>query len=130
MRFCPDCGTPHECEGQGATRTDPAVEIARINAERDVTLAKLSAKQEAAWTEHSEAVAEIEAEADVAVAVAEAEVIGAIIDAETPDEPEPVIIDAAPVDAGPEPDAEELPPAEGSPAPEPEARGSRGLGMW
>ena len=43
MRYCPDCGTPHECTAEGAAvRAD--VQIAKINAERDVEIARLQSK--------------------------------------------------------------------------------------
>ena len=44
MRYCPDCGTGHECEAATEGRTDPSVEIARINADRDIAVAKLAAR--------------------------------------------------------------------------------------
>lgn len=131
MRYCPDCGTSHECEAQAQGREDPQVAIARINAERDMAIAKITARQEQQWNESREAIAEIEADTAAEVAVAEAEVLGAILATEGGDgEGDPVIIDAPPVDAGdPEPDAGDLPPVEGSPVPAP-VRKSRGLGMW
>jgi hypothetical protein len=133
MRYCPDCGTGHECEAQAATmRDDPAVLIARIQADRDVTLAKLGNRQEAAWNESREAIAETEAETAVDVAIAEAVVADTILGAElagATEEPEPIVIDAPPVNVEQDVDVEELPPVEGTPAPE-SARKPRGLGMW
>jgi len=130
MRYCPDCGAGHECEAQAAaTRTDPGVEIARIQADRDVTLAKLGARQQREELETVQEIAETEAEADVIVGVAQADAIAAELGAETTEEPE-VIIDAPPVDAEPEADVEELPPVDGSPVPDAAARRARGLGMW
>jgi hypothetical protein len=128
MRYCPDCGTSHDCEGETGGRTDPAVEIARINADRDVAVAKLGARTERDWNETMVEVAEVEGEAQVAAAVAEAEVVGAAIEAGIEPAPQPVIIDApeqvlddAPDDAPPE--------VEGSEPPEPK-RKTVGLGAW
>lgn len=132
MKFCPECGTPHECNAEGESRTPPEVEIARINADRDVAVAKLTARMNREELGTAEAIAETEADAQVDTAEAEAEVIGAILAEGGGGEPEPatppIMIDA-PVDVSQEADPEELPPAEGSPAPEPE-RKTRSLGMW
>lgn len=129
MRYCEHCGTPHECEAEPG-RADPAVEIARINADRDIAVARLSARQDKDWNDTRVEVAGIEAAAAVEAAAVEAEVIGDAIEASGVDDPEPVIIDVPdqppPDDEG---DAEELPPAEGSPPPA--ARSKRlGLGAW
>jgi len=131
MRYCPDCGTGHDCTAEAAAAPNPEVEIARINAERDVKVAQIGARESREMNDHFEAVAEIEADAQVETAIAEAEVIGAAIEsgAVAEESAEPVIIDVPPAadDGG---DAEELPPAEGSPAPEPAKRKSIGLGAW
>jgi hypothetical protein len=128
MRFCQNCGTGHECEAETGGRTDPAVEIARIEAERDVKVAQIGARQDKAWNETRVEVAELEAEAEVAAAVAGAEVVGAAIEAGIQPEPEPVIIDApeaiaddAPDDAPPEVEGSEPPAAK---------RKTVGLGAW
>lgn len=133
LSYCPNCGAPHECAAlAAANRDDPAVLIARIQADRDVTLAKLGARQDAALNEHLENVAEIEADTAVDVAVAEAVVADTIIGAElaAADQPaEPVVIDAPPVQINQDVDQDqELPPVEASP--EPAAEKKRGLGMW
>jgi hypothetical protein len=131
MRFCPECGTGHECEAGTAGAPNPEVEIARINAERDVSVAKLAARQDADWNDTRVEVAEIEAEAGVQAAVAEAEVVGAAIEAGAvppPEPPGPVMIDA-PVIGDQEPAPDAVPPAEGSPPPEPKKKAA-GLGMW
>lgn len=130
MRYCPDCGTGHDCEAETGSRTDPAVEIARINADRDVQVARLQARMQRDELETAETIAEVQAEADVAAAVAEAEIIGDAIEtsgADT-DMAEPVIIDApeaiaddAPDDAPPEVEGSEPPAAK---------RKSIGLGAW
>lgn len=61
--YCSACGQPH---GVG---TDPAIEVARINAERDVAVAKLQARQSREANEHYENVETIRGETQVAVAV-------------------------------------------------------------
>ena len=62
MRYCSDCGTGHECEVVSEGRTDPAVEIARINAKRDVEIARM---------EYRETMELAAVEADTAVVVTE-----------------------------------------------------------
>ncbi|HEX4788777.1 MAG TPA: hypothetical protein VH372_09975 [Actinospica sp.] len=65
MRFCPDCGTGHECEGT-ATALDREVEIERLRTKRDIEVARItaSAARDIAETdaenssEHAEGVAE------------------------------------------------------------------------
>ena len=79
MRYCPDCGTGHECEAATEGRTDPSVEIARINADRDIAVARLAARSAREELETVEEVAEIQADAEVESAVAEAEVVAAAI---------------------------------------------------
>lgn len=128
MRYCPDCGTGHDCEVEAGTRTDPGVEIARINADRDVAVARLSARMQREELETVEEVAEVQADAEVEAAVAEAEIVGAAIEGGIAPEPEPLIIDAptAIADAGPD---DAPPPVEGSPEPEVKHK-PRGLGAW
>lgn len=127
-RFCPDCGTGHECEAGTGGRTDPAVEIARINADRDIAVARLGARMQRDELATAEEVAEVQAEAEVTAAVAEAEVVAAAIEAGIEPGPEPVIIDAPAAIADAEPD-DAPPPAEGSVPPEPKAK-TAGLGFW
>lgn len=95
--YCTGCGQVHG----GQTATDPSVEIARINAERDVQVAKLQARQQRDYNETAVAVAEVEGDAQVGSAEAMAEVIAA----ETP-EPEPVIVTVEAEEE--EPEIEEL----------------------
>ena len=130
MAFCSNCGHP-----QDGSITAPAevpesdeVRIARIQADRDVKVAQLAAKQEREWNESREVIAETEAGAAVEVAVAEAEVIGTIIAAETAEpeaEPEPL---PAPVIVEAEPEESDAPPVV-EPS-EPREPRRRGLGMW
>lgn len=131
MAFCSNCGHPQDGSIAAPVEAPESdeVRIARINADRDVKVAQLAARQERDWNESRETIAETEAEAAVEVAVAEAEVIGAIINAETAEpeaepDPEPVVVEAF------EPEVEE------SDAPpvvedhEPSERRPRGLGFW
>lgn len=128
MRYCADCGTGHECEAATEGRPDPGVEIARINREADVQIAKINARAAREELETVEEVAEIQADAEVESAVAEAEVVAAAIEGGAVPPPEPIVIDAPVInDDGPGEDAP--PPAEGSEPPAPKHRAT-GLGMW
>jgi len=131
IHTCTECGLVHDTTV--APPESPDVAIARIQAASAEAIAKINARSDREWNESREVVAEIEAEADVASATAEAEIVGAALEAGvvTPEpDPAPVITVAPDVDMSQEADPEELPPAEGSPAPEPAAPKSRGLGMW
>lgn len=127
MRYCPDCGTGHECEAE-VPRTSPEVEIARINAARDIKVAQVAARQDKDWNETRVEVAEIEAGAEVEAAVAEAVIVGAAIEGGIEEQPEPVIIDAPTAIADEVPD-DAPPEVEGSAPPEPKAKAS-GIGFW
>lgn len=131
MAFCSNCGHPQDgsIAAPAEVPESDEVRIARINADRDVKVAQLAAKQEREWNESREVIAETEAEAAVEVAVAEAEVIGAIINAETAEPeadpaPEPVVIEAI----DPAPEESDAPPIVEDH--EPVSRKPRGLGMW
>lgn len=124
--FCPECGTDHHAgdviEDESPvtvvdnTVTPAEVEIARINAERDIKLARIAAGMQDA--ERDEQLARAEGKADA---------LEQIVTPPEPDpEPDPVVIDAPPVDDTPD---DAPPPTEGSPAPEPHNR-SRGMGVW
>lgn len=127
MRYCADCGTGHECEAATESRTNPEVEIARINADRDVAVARLAARSVRDELETAETIAETEADAAVESAVAEAEVVAAAIEGGVAPAPEPVIVDAPPVE---EDVIEDAPPeVEGSEPPAPTTR-KIGLGAW
>jgi hypothetical protein len=103
MHTCaePGCGLVHDFPG-GSVPPNPEVEIARINADRDVSVARLQARQDADWNETRVEVAGIEAGALVAEAEVTAEVIGAAIEAgaeasvEGDEAGEPVIVVADP----------------------------------
>ena len=129
MRYCSDCGTGHDCEvDTGPGRTDPSVEIARINADRDVAVARLNARIAREELATVEEVAEVQADAEVEAAVAEAEVVAAAIGSGAVDEPEPIIVNAPSAEADVEPE-DAPPPVEGSEPPATKHK-SIGLGAW
>lgn len=128
MRFCESCGTGHECEAGGEGRTDPAVEIARINAKRDVEIARM---------EYREALELAAVEADTAVVVTEMETAADIAVAEETEPPvlpdssddgnQSIIVEGPPAEDAPE---DAPPPAEGSEPPAPGKHKASGIGMW
>lgn len=132
MAFCPHCGAETELAipvaAPIAEAVNSEVEIARINAERDVKVAQISARQEKDWNETRVEVATVEAEAEVAAAEATAEVIGEVLaaDAEPEPDPEPIVIDAPTVE---DEVVDDAPPENDGPAPH-EPSKPRGLGFW
>jgi hypothetical protein len=121
--FCTGCGQPHG----GEHRADPGVEIARIQAERDVKIAQLEYRQDQEAgilaAETAVEVTELETEAELVEAVATAETLAEA--AGPPEaEPAPVTIEA-PEPAGPAED-EVLPP----PPKEHEHSGGYGSSAW
>jgi hypothetical protein len=115
--YCSACGQQHG----GGSRKDPDVEIARINAERDIRVAELARgefKTTPLEAETQIAVAEIEAGAAVAVA----EELG------SPDEPEPetqaIVVEGPPAEPPEEPASIE--PASDAPGEPPAPRKSHG----
>jgi hypothetical protein len=111
--YCPGCGTKlerelehaaetaeHETESQTEEITDAAVEIARIEANRDVTIAKV----QAGIVEHT---AEVEQAAELAHAEGKAEGLETAIAPPEPPPAEPVVV----VDNNDEPEPS-IPPAE------------------
>jgi hypothetical protein len=114
LHLCADCGLAHESPGDAAPPVIPEVEIARINADRDVKVAQLAARQDKAWNETMLEETEIRADAEVAVAEVQAEAIAEVIAAEGEASveaagdgtPEPVIVEA------PEPGPDVAPPPE------------------
>jgi hypothetical protein len=125
MPFCQHCG------GEVATLPEAAVaaeaihvdlEIARVNAERDVAIARLAARQDREALEVAESIAETEAEAQVETAVAVAEIIAAEDEPEAEPLGEPIVIEAEPE---PEPEPDMMPPVADT-AP----RGKKSSGYW
>lgn len=95
MSYCQYCGNENNeppTEQEQILRDQ--VEIARINAEKEITLAKLSARMGDRELETTETVAEIQAETEEITSVAEAEIIAAGLEAgqEPAPEPTPVVI--------------------------------------
>jgi hypothetical protein len=126
MKFCQDCGTPHECSAEiAADRTELA--IAKVQADRDIRLAEIGARAEVK-------VAEVEAEhsADHAEGIAEGmetalEAVTGGGDDET--------VDAAPivVEASADPESEPAPESDIAPplvVPEPKTPKRSGSGWW
>lgn len=101
MRYCPDCGTPHECEAQG-TSEKAEVAIERLRTQRDIEVARITA---AAGVK----VAETEAEHAADFAEGRADGMETVIEAGTEpdaDEGAPIVVD---VPDEPEPEPEEEP---------------------
>ena len=100
MRYCPDCGTPHECEAQGASeKSDVAIERLRTN--RDIEVARINAAA-------AKTIAETEAENSGERAEGVAEGMEAALDAVTGGggeeaEGEPIVVETEP-DGEPEPE--------------------------
>jgi hypothetical protein len=114
-----------------ADTVNAEVEIARINAERDIEVAKIGARQDRDWNETRVEVAGIEAEAEVGAAEATAEVVAAVIDNAGDDEPpvDPVQI-IAPEMVNNDVDEDAPPALEGGSEPPASESKPRGLGMW
>jgi len=132
MPFCADCGGElHACEviapdpeaeaaraavGEAETYTAAEIEVARINAEKEIKLARI-----AAGTYKDEAIVE------AVVAEAEAD---ATTDAVSPDEPAPMPVSVvADADASVE-DEPSIPPADEQDAGEPVSAGSSKSNPW
>lgn len=127
MAYCQNCGNEVEHEvspEQQALREQ--VEIARINADRDIAIARLQARQQREELETVETVAETQADAEVESAAVEAEVIGAAIEAAVVDEPEPIIINDVPAE---EPEDDMAPP-ESDHEEHYDTRKRVGMGLW
>ena len=108
--FCPECGVDHHAEEREAREnvTQLELEIARVQAKRDVELARISA-----GVMKDDAVQEAE------VVVAEAEGFEAGIEAGVEAATEPEVVEAVPepipivVEGGPEPEPPAAPPPPG-----------------
>jgi hypothetical protein len=111
--YCSACGEVHG----GSAGKDPAVEIAKINAERDIRVAELARGESKKFVEGQIEQTGIEASAAVEEAVVKAEVLEEL--AEPEPEPEPVVIVSNEAEGGaaPEPEPEaDLPEAGTVPA--------------
>lgn len=117
MPYCTHCGGEVERVPEVAAVAETVsaeVQIAQINADRDIKVEQIKARQEKDWNDTRVEVAAVEAEAEVAAAEATAEVIGEVIasgsgdaDPEPENDPAPVVVTAEPEDNG-----EELAPPE------------------
>lgn len=136
MPYCPNCGNPVTDQLASFERdmpeTVPAdVQIARINADRDIEIARIQARIDKDRHETELAEASIEASTEMVTATAEAEIIGAALEAGASEPPPPAEIINAPeadlevADDSPPPVEE----TEGSQPPAPE-RKTIGLGAW
>ena len=72
--FCPNCGDPHVCTSAEAAEVDKTrLELARIEANRDIRIAELGAQTLAVEAEASVEIAEADAEVTAARARGEAD---------------------------------------------------------
>jgi hypothetical protein len=129
VHACTECGLIHDMAVTEERESDE-VRIARINADRDIAVARYAARQDADWNDTRAEVARIEAKAEVQAAEIEGEVIAAALEASDV-EAEPVEIIAPDLVNDVDVDAsEDAPPetGEGSPVPVPEKKTS--FGMW
>jgi hypothetical protein len=123
VKYCAECGTPHECPAEiAADRTELAV--AKVQAERDIRLAEIAARAgvKIAETEaehsadHAEGVAEgMETALDAVTGGSEAEPAG-----------EPIVIEDSDPEPEPEPEPGNSPPVIDVPEPKTPARS----GWW
>jgi hypothetical protein len=135
MAYCPNCGSSVE-DGQigpaAAEMASAEVQIARIQCDRDIEVARINARQDKDWNATRLAETEMETEAAVVAAVAEADVLGDVVAASTaasePAEP-PEIINAPQSDVEVPDDSPPPVETEGSEPPAPE-RKTIGLGAW
>jgi hypothetical protein len=110
---CTGCGELHG----GETRTSPEVEIARIQAERDVRVAELQRgefQKTELEAETEIAVAEIDAAAAVEEATVKADVLEEILTPPEP-EPEPVVVVSDESEPAEEPPGDEPPEIDAAP---------------
>lgn len=112
MRFCPDCGNPHECTAEGAVSRAAHVEleIARVNADRDIRLARIGARQDREALDSAETIAETEAGAEIVSSVAAAEIIAGEETGEAAETGEPIVVEVPEPEPAPEPEPDMVPP--------------------
>lgn len=130
MSYCPECGVefdahaahsqPEAEEVVGAELADAAVQVAEIEANRDVTIARIEAKADEAHDE-----TEVEALKREIAGMREALALVApqppVAEPEPAPEPEPIVVEDKP--------EIEAPPAEHEHHSEPKPK-AKGLGMW
>jgi hypothetical protein len=99
--YCTGCGEMHG----GKPPENPEVAIARLQAERDIEVARINRGEFQKTELEAETeikVAEIEAGAEVATAEATAETVAAVLGSSDGEEAPPVVIEAPPEEIGPE----------------------------
>ena len=120
--FCPECGTDHHAgERQESAAVNAEVEIARVNAKRDIEVARINAGAIRTEVEAEVEIAEVEAVAGVEAAEAVADALTEIV---APPEPEP----APTIVVEPEPEPEPEPSPVDDIMPPPEKSGSHSYG--
>lgn len=124
----PGCGLVHDAIAAEQRESDEVI-IARVNAQRDVDVARASVKREADWNEARVEVAEIEAGATVESAVIEGEIVAAALEASNV-EAEPIEIIAPDVAQTVDVDVDEDAPPETEGSLVPAESKPHGLGMW
>jgi hypothetical protein len=122
-KYCPDCGNSHDCTmGAGADYMTAEVKIAKINADRDVEIARLQAKA-------ATVISENEAEHSADFAEGKAEGLEEAITGGEPDPEggEPIVVTVPAAEEEPEPDdVVEEPPVITTPVPSVARKG----GYW
>ena len=103
MRYCADCGTPHECLNETREVDKTAIELKRLETHRDIEVARLTAGAD----KH---IADVQAEHSAEHAEGLAEGMETALDAISGNdgaesgEGDPIVIDGG--DPGPEPEPE------------------------
>ena len=127
--FCPECGTDHHVADRAAeAAADREVTLAKISAERDVKIAQIEAgvRRDTAEAENALETARAEGIAEGMTTVVET---GAVVDGQAP-EPgagDPIVVEAPEAEAEPEADPEMMPPVVETPAPH---SGKSASGWW
>jgi len=115
MRYCPDCGDPHECAAENE-RDDAKTKIrlAEIDASKEIRIAELRAGETETEAAAAVDIAAAEAVIDAAGAEGKAEGMETVIDAAVgapPDaEADPVIVEVPGGDSGADPGPEAAAP--------------------
>lgn len=125
--YCPECGIDHHAADRAEEQAaDRAVELARIEANRDITIAKINASvtRDTADVDQAAALAHAEGEAEGMQTALEG---GAGVDQAPDVNGAPIVVESPEPEPAPEPEPELAPPPAPPSSPEP---GSRGSGWW
>lgn len=114
-----------ECPLHGSGRESDEVKVAKINAERDIEVAKLARSETRDIIEAETEQTEIVAEASVEEAVVQADVLEDLAEPEPANESDPVVVEIPAADPEPEPDAAAAPEET-----EPAAEKTESKGWW